>query len=211
MMDPRIVRLIAITDNVRDGQNGLITRAAAAVRGGATCIQLRLKDVAPRDLVGLARELVKSVGAPVIINDRADVAIAAGAAGVHLGADDVPVRAVRAFAPPGFIVGASVGCDKEVPNAVGADYVGIGPVFGTGSKSDAGKTIGVEEFARLAALVGLPAVAIGGVDAANARLVMDAGAAGVAAIAAVFGVSDPMLAAQELITVIGGCDTEIGG
>ncbi|HZK78356.1 MAG TPA: hypothetical protein VFC35_05560, partial [Gemmatimonadaceae bacterium] len=68
MIDPSILRLIAITDNVRDGQTGLIARASAAVNGGATCVQLRLKDVAARDLVGVARELIKSLGVPVILN-----------------------------------------------------------------------------------------------------------------------------------------------
>ncbi|HEX6574981.1 MAG TPA: thiamine phosphate synthase [Gemmatimonadaceae bacterium] len=203
MMDTSILRLIAITDNLRDGQSGLIERAAAAVRGGATCIQLRIKDVSARDLAGLAAELVRSVGVPVIVNDRADIAIAAGAAGVHLGADDVPATAVRSFAPRGFIIGASVGSDDEIRNAAGADYVGIGPVFGTGSKKDAGKAIGIDEFARLAVATGLAAVGIGGINSGNARQVIDAGAAGVAAIAAIFGASDPHLAAKEMATAIG--------
>lgn len=203
MIDRSILRLIAITDNVRDGQAGLIGRAVAAAHGGATCIQLRLKDVSARDLVALARELVRSLGVPVIVNDRADVAIAAGAAGVHLGADDVPVKAIRSFAPEGFIVGASVGSDDEIANAAGADYVGIGPVFGTASKHDAGMAIGVAEFARLSVATGLPAVAIGGVTAANARLAMESGADGVAAIASVFGATDPRAAAKELSSAIG--------
>ena len=202
-MDPSIVRLIAITDNVRDGQNGLIARAAAAVRGGATMIQLRLKDVAARDLVGLARELVAAAGAPVIVNDRADIAIAAGAAGVHLGPEDLTPSAVRVFAPSGFIIGASVGSDDEVSLSHGADYVGVGPVFATGSKKDAGTAIGVDEFTRLAGLCGLPAVGIGGVTAANARSVIDGGAAGVAVIASVFGSSDPHSAAREIWSAIG--------
>ena len=122
-MDRAIVRLIAITDNVRDGQSGLIARAVAAAEGGATSIQLRLKDVAAHDLVLIARDLVKAVAIPVIVNDRADVAIAAGAAGVHLGPDDVPVKVVRAFAPAGFIIGTSVGLTEEIRNAEGADYV----------------------------------------------------------------------------------------
>lgn len=202
-MDHSIVRFIAITDNVRDGQDGLIARAAAAVRGGATMIQLRLKEVAARDLVALARELVASAGAPVIVNDRADIAIAAGAAGVHLGPEDLTPEAVRVFAPSGFIVGASVGSDDEVPLATGADYVGVGPVFATGSKRDAGNAIGVNEFARLAALCGLPAVGIGGVTAQNARSVVNAGAAGVAVIASVFGTTDPQWAAGEIASAIG--------
>src|SRR6185369_7555803 len=154
MIDVSILRLIAITDNIRDGQEGLIARAAAAAHGGATCIQLRLKDVSARDLVGVARELVRAVGVPVLVNDRADVAIAAGAAGAHLGVDDVPATAVRRIAPEGFIIGVSVGNDAEVENASGADYAGIGPFFTTASK-DAGEAIGPEEFARLAAAAGL--------------------------------------------------------
>ena len=203
MIDPGVFRLIAITDNVRDGEAGLIARASAAAEGGATSIQLRLKDVAARDLVSLARALVKAVPVPIIVNDRADVAIAAGAAGVHLGPDDVPVSAIRSFTRDDFIIGASVGCDDEIANAKGADYVGIGPVFATGSKKDAGRAIGIEEFSRLAVATGLPAVGIGGITPANARLVLDAGAAGVAAIASVFGATDPRSAAKELASAIG--------
>ncbi len=202
-MDPAILRLIAITDNVRDGEAGLIERARAAAHGGATCIQLRLKDVSARDLVGLARALVPVVGVPLIINDRADVAMAAGAAGVHLGADDIPVSAVRSVAPGGFIIGASVGSDDEMELAAGADYVGIGPVFPTGSKKDAGAAIGLIEFARLAVETGLPAVAIGGITAANASQAMAAGATGVATIAAIFGANDPLTAAREMASAIG--------
>lgn len=203
MIDLSILRLMAITDNVRDGQTGLIKRASAAVEGGATCIQLRLKDVAARDLVGLARELVKSIAVPVIVNDRADVAIAAGAAGVHLGADDIPVSAARTIAPKGFLIGASVGCDAEVELSRGADYVGVGPVFATDSKNDAGDPIGLVEFARLSAATGLPTLGIGGITAANARSVIEAGAAGIAVISSVFGATDPRSAARELVSAIG--------
>ena len=203
MIDRAIFRFIAITDNVRDGQNGLIERAKAVARGGATCIQLRVKDVSARDLAALAADLIRSVEIPVIINDRADVALAVGAAGVHVGADDVPARVVRSIAPPGFIIGASVGTDDEVRNAEGADYVGIGPVYATGSKKDAGRAIGVEEFSRLAAATGLPAVAIGGITPANARAAIDAGAAGIASIASVFGATDPLAAARAMASAIG--------
>lgn len=203
MIDVSILRLIAITDNVRDGQAGLIARAVAAAEGGATCIQLRLKDVAARDLTSVARELVRAVPVPVIINDRADVAIAAGAAGVHLGADDIPPAAVRAFAPPRFIIGVSVGSEEEVANAIAADYAGIGPVYATGTKRNAGSAIGTGEFARLAAATGLPAVGIGGITAANARAVIGAGGTGVAVVASVFGANDPRAAAAELLSAIG--------
>jgi thiamine-phosphate pyrophosphorylase len=201
--DPSAVRLIAITDNVRDGQSGLIARAVAAAKGGATCIQLRLKDVAARDLVALGRELVRALDVPVIVNDRADIAIAAGAAGVHLGIDDLPPAAIRSFAPRGFIIGASVGADNEVANAKGADYIGVGPVFRTGTKDDAGDAIGVDGFSRLADATGLPAVGIGGITARNAGSVIRAGGVGVAAVASVFGASDPRAAAAEILAAIG--------
>jgi thiamine-phosphate pyrophosphorylase len=202
VIDPATIRLIAITDHIRDGQDGLIARAAAAAHGGATCIQLRLKDVPAHDLVGVARELVRAVGVPVIVNDRADVAIAAGAAGVHLGAEDVPPSAIRKMAPAEFIIGASVGNDREVEYATGADYVGIGPFFATGSKDDAGAPLGREGFSRLAQAVGLPAVAIGGVTAENAAAGIAAGAVGIASIAGIFGSRDPAAAARRLWSAI---------
>jgi thiamine-phosphate pyrophosphorylase len=203
LIDRSVLRLVAITDNVRDGQAGLIARASAAVHGGATCVQLRLKDVAARDLVSIARELVRAIGVPVLVNDRTDVAIAAGAAGVHLGVDDMPVSAARLIAPEGFIIGTSVGSDDDVPLSAGADYVGIGPVFATSSKHDAGAPIGLDEFTRLSVATGIPAVAIGGITSANARSAIEAGAVGVAVISSVFGASDPLTAARELAFAIG--------
>ena len=197
---PDCLRLVAITDDLRDGTDGLVGRAAAAVRGGATMVQLRLKNVDPRELVHVARALVRALPVPVVVNDRADIALAAAAAGVHVGVDDLPASALRAVVPAGFIIGASVGSDAEVPFATGADYVGIGPVFSTTSKPDAGEAIGATEFARLARLAGLPAVAIGGIDATNCRTVLAAGADGVAGIRAIFAASDPERAAQALLS-----------
>lgn len=203
MFDRALLRLVAITDDLRDGRDGLVGRAAAAVRGGATLVQLRLKDAEPRTLVEVALALVRGVPAPVVVNDRVDVALAAGAAGAHLGAGDLPVAAARAIAPPGFIIGASVGSDDEVAGAAGADYVGIGPVFATSSKDDAGSAIGVESLEWLAARCARPAVAIGGITADNAIDVMVAGVDGVAAIREIFGAPDPARAARALRTAIG--------
>jgi thiamine-phosphate pyrophosphorylase len=113
------------------------------------------------------------------------------------------VNALRRVVPGGFIIGASVGNDEEVPLAAGADYVGIGPVFATISKPDAGTAIGPAEFARLAQRTGLPAVAIGGIDAINCREALGAGAHGVAVIRAIFAAADPEHAARELSSAIG--------
>jgi thiamine-phosphate pyrophosphorylase len=201
--DPAVLRLIAITDHMHDGIDELVARASAAVRGGATMVQVRLKDADARTLVDVARRLISDLPVPVLVNDRVDVAIAAGAAGVHVGADDLPVSAVRAIAPDNFIIGASLGTTDEAENAHSADYVGIGPVYGTQSKGDAGAAIGVHGLTTLRALVTVPCVGIGGIAADNARAVVDAGAAGVAVIASVFGAADPEGAARALRTAIG--------
>ena len=203
VMDPRALALVAITDDLRDGIDGLSSRAAAAVRGGATMVQVRLKHAEPRVVVEVARRFVATLPVPVIVNDRADVALAAGAAGVHVGADDLPVSAVRAIAPADFIVGTSLGTDDELENARAADYVGIGSIYGTRTKRDAGVPIGLETFVRLSRAAGRPSVGIGGITADNAAPVVGAGAAGVAAVSALFGVADPESAARAFRAAIG--------
>jgi thiamine-phosphate diphosphorylase len=187
--------LCAITDDLRDGIDGLVARAVAAQQGGATMVQLRLKHADARLLVEAARALLGALHVPLVVNDRVDVALAAGAAGAHLGADDLPIAAARAIVPAGFILGASVGSEDEVANGRLADYVGIGPVFGTTSKADAGAAIGVPRFGELAKAVARPALAIGGVEASHLPGLLAAGAAGVAVIRAVFGQDDPRAAA----------------
>jgi thiamine-phosphate pyrophosphorylase len=199
VFDPASVRLIAITDSLRDGPRGLALRAAAAVAGGATMVQLRLKEETARALVEIARAIQAMIPeVPLIVNDRADVALAAGAAGVHVGVDDLSPVLLRRMDPSGFIIGASGGDDEYVARAAGAEYVGIGPVYATGSKSDAGSAIGAARFGELARRCGLPAVAIGGITHDTVPGVMAAGAAGVAAISALFGASDPTLAARAI-------------
>jgi thiamine-phosphate pyrophosphorylase len=197
--DPATVRLIAITDSLRDGPRGLALRAAAAVAGGATMVQLRLKEESARSLVEIARVVrVMIPVVPFIVNDRADVALAAGADGVHVGVDDLSPALLRRIVPAGFIIGASVGSDDEVDRASGADYVGIGPVFATASKPDAGSAIGPERFSELARRCGVPAVAIGGITTETVPRVAAAGAQGIAVISALFGATDPTLAARAL-------------
>jgi thiamine-phosphate pyrophosphorylase len=205
-MDAELLRLVAITDDLHDGVAGLVARAAGAVRGGATMIQLRLKDADARTMVEVARALGLALpaGVPVVVNDRLDVALAAGASGVHVGPNDLPATAVRRLVPPGFIVGASVGSDAEIVLARDADYVGIGPLYDTTTKPDAGAGIGAEAFARLARSCRLPAVAIGGIDATNASAALRAGAAGVAVIRAVMGAREPEAAARAIRAAMAG-------
>lgn len=156
-------------------------------------VQLRLKNADARTLVDVGRALVAALPVPVIVNDRADVALACGAAGVHLGAEDVPVAALRRVCPPPFVIGASVRADTT-----GADYVGIGPVFATASKADAPEAIGIDGFVALRARSLAPAVAIGGITAEQCAALRRAGAIGVAVIAAVFGTADPEAAARRI-------------
>jgi thiamine-phosphate pyrophosphorylase len=203
MLDPKILRLVAITDDAEAQRSTLVDRVAAAVRGGATSVQVRLKHATPREVVEIAKAIVARVPVPVIVNDRADIALAAGAAGVHVGEADLPVSAIRRFAPTNFIIGASLGGDAELANAKDADYVGIGPLFTTDSKGDAGKAIGIEGFRKLAGLAGRPAIAVGGVSAELAAQVMAAGGAGVAVINAIFSADDPESAARSIAAAIG--------
>ena len=203
MLDPKILRLVAITDDAEDQRSTLVDHVAAAVRGGATSVQVRLKRATPREVVEITKAIVRKVPVPVIVNDRADIALAAGAAGVHIGEADLPVSAIRRFAPASFIIGASLGGNAELANAKEADYVGIGPLFTTGSKGDAGKAIGIEGFRKLAELSGRPALAVGGLTAARAAQVMAAGAAGVAVINAIFKADDPESAARSIADAIG--------
>jgi thiamine-phosphate pyrophosphorylase len=203
MLDPRILRIVAITDDAEDRRANLVDRVAAAVRGGATSVQVRLKSATPREVVEITRAIMIRTSVPVIVNDRADIALAAGAAGVHVGEADLPVAAIRRFAPADFIIGASLGTDAELANAKGADYVGIGPVFGSDSKSDAGGAIGVDGFERLAAMVEVPALAVGGITADRALQITVHGAVGVAVINSIFRAADPELATRQIADAIG--------
>jgi Thiamine monophosphate synthase len=198
VFDPAALELVAITDSLRDGIDGLAERAAAAVRGGATMLHLRLQDESPRTLVDAARALRRAAPrVPLIVNERADVALAAEADGVHVGSDGVSPAALRRVVPARFIIGISVADDDEIARSASADYVGIGPVFVAG-RGSATPALGVAQFAELAKRCGLPAVAVGGITPETAASVRAAGAAGVAVISALLGASDPMLAARAI-------------
>lgn len=178
-----------------------------AVRGGATTIQVRWKDGAASDVRDLTTRLVAALSVPVLVNDRVDVALAAGAAGAHLGQDDPPLDALRPFVPPGFVLGVSVGSPDEAQRVRSwpADYWSLGPCYATTTKSDAGPALGPPGFAALARLApdGVPVVGIGGITPENAAAVVGAGAAGVAVAAAVLAAPDPEAAARALRRALG--------
>ncbi len=190
--------LVAITDDLRDGVDGLVARAIAAERGGVTMVQVRLKEASSRELLRVTRALVGALTVPVVVNDRVDIAVVAGAAGAHLGMSDLPIALARRIVPPGFLLGASLTHAGELPELDDAEYAGVGPLFGTPSKTDAAPPLGIVGGAHLARLAARPAVAIGGVDAENARAVIAAGFDGVSVIRAVLSQPDPEDAARRL-------------
>jgi thiamine-phosphate pyrophosphorylase len=177
--------MLVTDDRLVEGRD-LVALALAAQRGGATAVQLRLKRASPREQAEHARALVTQLRIPVLVNDRPDIALAAGAAGVHLGADDTPVSLVRRIAPAGFLIGASVGSEDEAGAAAEADYWGIGPWRSTGTKSDAGEALGPEGFRRLVHLAGgRPCIGIGGVRPEDVADIRAAGGAGVAVVSGI--------------------------
>lgn len=181
----------------------LPSAVADALDGGVTCVQMRAKALTDRDAVWLGKELrhlCSRSDALFIVNDRVDIALACGADGVHLGVDDLPLAEARQLGGPDFLIGYSPDSDADSADAVsrGADYLGIGPVYGTASKSDAGEAIGLETLARRTHRAGIPTVGIGGITVENAGAVIETGAAGVAVVSAILRADDIRSAASRL-------------
>ena len=185
--------------------------ARAALAGGARAVQLRGKDLCVRELLATALELhdlCAQANALFVVNDRLDVALAAHAHGVHLGPDDLPVagarRALHGWERERFVVGASVSTVEEAKQAVadGADYLGVGSMFATDTKPDAGEPVGLQRLAEIRHVVSLPLVAIGGITADNVAEVIRAGADGAAVISAVSRADDMEAAARRLAAII---------
>jgi len=197
------MELYIVTDRQASRGRDHISMVRAALAGGADVIQLRDKALSGHDLYALAKDmgsLVRSSRAMFIVNDRLDIALAAGADGVHLGQDDLPVAAARSLSPPSFIIGVSVGSVEEALAAErdGADYIALSPVFSTPTKDDAGPGHGLEVLSEIKAAVRLPVIAIGGVNEGNVMEVVAAGADGVAVISAVLGADDVEAAARSM-------------
>jgi thiamine-phosphate pyrophosphorylase len=198
------LRLIVVTDPDCGAGRTVVDVVRAALRGGAPAVQLRMKDGPAREMAALAAALLaetQRTGALLFVNDRVDVALAVRADGAHVGQDDLPVAAARRIVPPGFLLGVSAETAELArrAEAEGADYVGVGPIYATGSKADAGDAVGVGRMAEVAAAVRIPAVGIGGITLDNARPVLDAGAAGIAVISAVMRAADPEAATRALL------------
>jgi thiamine-phosphate diphosphorylase len=178
-----------------------------ALSGGVTSLQLRAKQMPGREMYDLAvvlAERCRAAKALFFVNDRVDIAVAADADGVHIGMHDLPLPATRRLVGRKMIVGFSPLAMADVVTAKrdGADYVGLGPVFGTGSKADAQLELGLFALAEQAAAAALPSVGIGGIDVAKAGAVIRAGVDGVAVISAIQGAPNVKHAVESLFLAV---------
>lgn len=196
-------RVCLVTDRAQARGGDLLGAVGAALEGGIRAVQLREKDLPARELFRLAqrlRTLTERFGARLLVNDRADVAAAAGADGVHLGVRSIPPSDARRLLGREAIIGCSTHGERELREAVegGADFVTFGPVFATPSKAPYGPPLGVETLSRACRVSTVPVFALGGVVPANASEAIAAGAFGVALISGVLAAADPRSAAREL-------------
>lgn len=196
------LHLCAITDATVHPARDHVAIARAALAGGADMIQLRDKAGDLRALLPQARAiqaLCRSQGAVFIVNDRLDLALAAGADGVHVGQEDLPAGAARRLLPPGRILGVSTHSREqaEAARAAGADYIGFGPMFPTGTKNTGYAPRGLEALREIRAAVPLPILAIGGITLENVAEVIAAGATAPAVISAIVAAPDIAVAAAR--------------
>jgi len=201
---PKDWNLYVITDTELSGGRPHSEIARHAYLGGADVVQLRDKKMAPGEIYKeslLISGLSKELRGCFVVNDRIDIAVSSGADGVHVGWDDFEYTVARRILPPGFLLGCSVGNLAELELAIEAkaDYIGVGPVFeARGTKPDAGPPVGLGFIEEVRSRTEIPIVAIGGIDADNAPLVIEAGADCVAVVSAVVGRDDIQEAARRI-------------
>ena len=198
----KIGKLHVITDVILQDRFSHVALAQMAVAGGADTIQFRQKDGLTRALIETAIAMKNACGdVPLIVNDRVDVAIAAEADGVHLGRDDFPIKKARDLLGEDAVIGGTAKTLAQARRCIeqGADYIGFGPIYATGSKFDAGMVKGLEDLREMVSGVNIPIIAIGGIAIENAGEVMRAGAHGIAVISAVCCQFDPTEATQRLV------------
>ena len=199
--------LHVITDTTLQSRFTHAELAELAIEGGADTVQFRQKQGTTRELIAMAQSMqavCAKQNVPLIINDRADIALAVGAAGAHFGQDDMPVSIGRRILPPETILGASARTEEKILAAIseGADYIGFGPIYGTTSKPDAETPKGLERLRRMCDLAACPVIAIGGIGIQTAGDVIRAGAHGIAIISAVCAHPKPQVATQALLNEI---------
>ena len=186
--------LYAVTDRAWVGRQTLLEQIEDALTGGATLIQLREKDLDSEAFLReaiQAREVCHRHGVPLIINDNVDVALKAGADGVHVGIEDAPVADIRRRVGANFIIGATAKTVEQAQLAQesGADYLGVGAVFPSPTKRSAIR-ISADQLRAICESVHIPAVAIGGISLENAREIRDCGVQGIAVVSAIFAAED---------------------
>ncbi|HEU5084952.1 MAG TPA: thiamine phosphate synthase [Acidimicrobiales bacterium] len=200
-----VPRLHVITPPTVGGS--VADQVARVLAGGAPLLQVRTKgpdDRSRHEHTCVLARLCRDAGARVLVNDRVDLALAVGADGVHVGADDLPVPVARRLLGPDAIVGATARGPDGARRAVdsGATYLGVGPVYATATKDGLPDPMGPAGLEAVAAAVDVPVIAIAGVTAARVPELLDAGAWGVAVVGAVFGAPDPAAATTELLELL---------
>lgn len=196
------LRLYAVTDRAWTGDMTIFEQVECALKGGVTCVQLREKYLCGEDFLEEAvrmKEICSAYGVPLIINDNISVALRSGADGIHVGQSDMGVRKVRESVGGGFIIGASAHTAAQAVEAerAGADYIGAGAVFPTGTKPDAG-CISMDELKLITASVKIPVVAIGGINKLNIFALSGSGVSGAALVSAIFSAADIEKECREL-------------
>lgn len=196
--------LYLITDRYLTGTKEFYSSVSRALQGGVTILQVREKDAASKEFysIGLKlKEMAARFNVPLIVNDRVDIALAIDADGVHVGQGDLPLEVVRRLLGPGKLLGYSVSNPQEARYGErnGADYLGAGPVYSTGSKPDASRPIGIEGLREIKQSVSIPVVAIGGISVSNLNMVKDTGVDGISVISAILSQDNTFAAARELM------------
>lgn len=198
--------LYLVTDRSLSLGRSIIDIIEAAARAGAGMVQLREKDITSREFVELARaahEVLLPHKVPLIINDRADIALLCEAEGLHIGQSDISYQDARMMMGGEAIIGLSVENTKQALECRdwGVDYIGASPVFGTPTKTDTAPPLGLEGLRALRGIVSCPIVAIGGINLGNVRQVIEAGADSVAVVSAICSAMEPYEAAREFVAV----------
>lgn len=206
-MDPRALRLYVVSDPELVGRRSVEEVCRLALAAGVGVFQLRDKRASTRALIeqaGRLTAIAEEHGASLVVNDRVDVALAAGAHGVHLGQDDMPLADARRLLGPDLIIGVSVRTPAEAREAElgGATYVAANLVFATATKTDIDVPLGLSGVRALRAACRLPLVAIGGIDADNGAEVIAAGADGLAVVSAVVAAPEPAEACRALLAAV---------
>ncbi len=203
--DRRHMRLYAVTDRAWLGARTLCEQVEAALKGGVTCVQLREKELEEAAFLQEARELsalCRRYGVPFLVNDNVDIALASGADGVHVGQEDMDPAQVRLRAGKDMLLGVSVHTVEEAREAVrkGADYLGVGAMFPTGTKADA-ERVPRQVLRNICAAVDVPVVAIGGLNRESIPRLSGSGVDGVALVSAIFSAEDIEGACRELLAL----------